>query len=107
MSHPDSAHARRTALRASYLCAVVAAGLLALHFNAALLPSWTQGVALLSGGLALAGVGLAAYSFGSDGWTDIRYWPAHLAFGLNALLGLGFLASVTPAHAAEMTLAVL
>jgi hypothetical protein len=107
MSHPDSAHARRTALRASYLCAVVAAGLLALHFNAALLPSWTQGIALLSGGLALAGVGLAAYSFGSDGWTDIRYWPAHLAFGLNALLGLGFLASVTPAHAAEITLAVL
>jgi hypothetical protein len=85
----------------------VAAGLLACHYNAALLPAWTESIALLSGGLALAGVGLAAYSFGSDGWADLRYWPAHLAFGINALLGLGFLASVTPAQAAELTLAML
>jgi hypothetical protein len=91
------------ALRASYVCAVVAAGLLALHFKAALLPAWTQGIALLSGGLALAGVGLAAHSFGSEGWTDIRCWPAHLAFGLNALLGAGFIASVTPAARAAVS----
>jgi hypothetical protein len=107
MSSPDTAHARRLALRASYLFAVVAAGLLALHFNAALLPSWTDRIALLSGGLALAGVGLAAYSFGSAGWMDLSYWRAHVAFGVNALLGLGFLASVTPAHAAELALAML
>jgi hypothetical protein len=107
MSGRDTAHARRMALRASYACALVAAGLLACHYKAALLPAWTDGVALFSGGLALAGVGLAAYSFGSDGWTDLRYWPAHLAFGINALLGLGFFASVTPTHAAELALAML
>jgi hypothetical protein len=100
MGKPDTEHAHRMALRASYVCAAAAAGLLACHYNIALLPAWTRGVALLSGGLALAGTGLAAYSFGSDGWTDIRYWPAHLAFGINALLALGFLASVTPAQAA-------
>jgi len=48
----------------------------------------------LSGGLALAGVGLAAYSFGREGWTDIRYWPRQLAFGINALLAIGFTAYV-------------
>jgi len=92
---PDhSADSRRTALRAAYVCAAVAAGLLALHFNAALLPRWTRGIALLSGGLALAGTGLAAFSFDRDGWTDIRYWPRHLAFSLNALLAIGFMAYV-------------
>jgi hypothetical protein len=102
MPGPDTAHARRTALRASYVCAVVAAGLLACHYNAALLPAWTRGIALLSGGLALAGAALAAYSFGAEGWADLRYWRAHVAFGINALLGLGFIASVTPAQAASL-----
>jgi hypothetical protein len=72
--------------------------LLALHFNAGVLPAWTQGIALFSGGLALAGAGLAAFSFEPEGWTDIRHWRAHLAFGINALLGLAFIASVTPGH---------
>jgi hypothetical protein len=102
MAVKDAAQARRMALRASYVCAIVAAGLLACHYNAALLPAWTRGIALLSGGLALAGTGLAAYSLGSEGWTDIRYWRAHVAFGMNALLGLGFIASVTPAQAAPL-----
>jgi len=94
MSAPATAEFRRTAVVASYLCAAVAAGLLALHFNAGLLPSWTRGISWLSGGLALAGVGLAAYSFGREGWTDIRYWPRQLAFGINALLAIGFIAYV-------------
>jgi hypothetical protein len=85
---------RRIASRASYLCAAVAAGLLALHFNAGLLPQWTRGFSLLSGGLALAGVGLAAFSLGREQWAEIRYWRRHLAFSLNALLAIGFLAYV-------------
>jgi hypothetical protein len=88
---PDS---RRTALRASYFCAAVAAGLLALHFNAGVLPRWTRGFSLLSGGLALAGAGLAAFSFGREDWADLRHWPRHLAFSLNALLAIGFIAYV-------------
>ena len=90
-----AAQSRRTALRASYLCAAVAAGLLAMHFDIGLLPRWTRGFSLLSGGLALAGAGLAAFSFAPEEWTDIRYWPRHLAFGLNALLAIGFIAYVS------------
>jgi len=73
----------------------VAAGLLALHYNARLLPRWRRGFSLLSGGLALAGVGLAYFSFGREGWTDLGYWPRHLAFGQNAILAVGFIAYVS------------
>jgi hypothetical protein len=85
---------RRTALRASYLCAAIAAGLLALHFNLGWLPQWTRGISLLSGGLALAGAGLAAASFGREDVFDIRRWPHHLALGLNGLLAAGFVSYV-------------
>lgn len=87
--------ARRTALRASYFCAAVAAGLLAMHFNVGLLPQWTRAFSLLSGGVALAGAGLAAFSFGRGDWADMQYWPRHLAFALNALLAIGFIAYVS------------
>jgi hypothetical protein len=90
-----TAHSRQTALKASYICAALAAGLLAMHYNAAVLPQWTRGLSLLSGGLALAGVGLAVYSLAPEDWTDIRRWPRHLAFGLNALLAVGFIAYVS------------
>ena len=49
---------RRAALRASYLCGALAAGLLALHFNLGWLPQWTRGISLLSGGVALADYGI-------------------------------------------------
>ena len=88
--------ARRKALLASYICAALAAGLLAAHFNAALFPTWTRGIALLSGGIAVAGTALAAYSLGSQGWTSLRHWAGHLAFAINAFLGVAFIVSASP-----------
>jgi hypothetical protein len=85
---------RRAALRASYLCAALAAGLLALHFNLGWLPQWTRGVSLMAGGLALAGAGLAAASFRRGELLDIRRWPHHLSLGLNGLLAVGFVSYV-------------
>jgi len=78
-------------LRVSYLCAVVALGLLALHFNAEQLSGWTRGLAALGAVLALPGALLAAWSLGRSGWTSARYWRAQIAFALNALLALAFL----------------
>jgi hypothetical protein len=83
-------------LRGSYLCAAVAAGLVALHFNAELFPGWTRGMAVLSCAFALAGAGLAATSIGSAGWTHLKLWPAHVAVALNILLALGFFFYATP-----------
>lgn len=84
------------ALRASYVCGFVALALLALHFNAELFPAWTRGMALLSGALAGAGVGMAAVSLGRR-WTSIAQWPGQVALAFNALLTLGFLFYVSPA----------
>jgi hypothetical protein len=50
------------------------------------------GILIAVGRLALAGAGLATFSFGREEWADIRYWPRHLAFGLNAILAIGFIA---------------
>jgi hypothetical protein len=87
-------HLRRVALRASYVCAAVAAALLAAHFNAGLFPAWTRGLGLLSGGIAVAGTGLAAAAIGTDGWSDLRAWAGQLSFAINAFLGIAFIASV-------------
>jgi hypothetical protein len=81
----------RLAPRASYLCALVAMGLLALHFNAAQLPGWTRSLAVLAGGFAVAGAALAAMSLDRRGWVSIRRWPIQAAFALNTVLALGFL----------------
>ena len=89
-------HLRRVALRGSYLCAVIAAGLLAAHFNAGLFPAWTRGLGLLSGGIAVAGAGLAAAAIGAEGWTNLRAWAGQLSLAINALLGIAFIASVGP-----------
>lgn len=83
-------------MRASWICAFAAAALLGVHFNAAVFPAWTRGLALLSGGLAVAGVFLAAYSLGAEGWTNVRRWPAQTAFGFNVLLAIAFLFYALP-----------
>lgn len=83
-------------LRASYVCALAALALLALHFNAELFPGWTSGMALLSGALAGAGVGFAALSLGRR-WTSLAQWPGQVALALNTLLTLGFLFYASPA----------
>ena len=90
-----TAHFRGAALKASYLCAAVAAGLLAMHYNTAIVPQWTRGLLLLSDGLALVGVALAVYSLRPEDWTDICRRPRQLAFGLNALLAVWFIAYVS------------
>lgn len=82
-----------TLVRASYLCAAIAGGLLAAHFNAGVLPAWTRGIALLSGGIAISGMGLAAFALGEGRWSSLRHWPAQLAFAVNAFLGVAFIAS--------------
>jgi hypothetical protein len=81
----------RVPLRASYLCAAVALGLLALHFNAEALPGWTSGLATLAAVFALPGALLAALSLGRHRWTSLQHWPAQVAFALNAFLALAFL----------------
>jgi hypothetical protein len=96
MPVPAPTETRRAALRASYICAALAAALLASHYLAAILPEWTRGLSLFSGGLALAGVGLAAFSLHPDGWTDIRQWPAQTAFGFNAFLAIAFFVAAIP-----------
>jgi hypothetical protein len=81
-------------VRASYVCAVLAMALLASHYIAAILPAWTKGISLFSGGLALAGSGLAAFALTPEGWTDIEQWPAQVALGINALLAIAFIVAV-------------
>lgn len=83
-------------LRVSYLCAAVAAGLVAAHFNAELFGGWTRGMAVISCGFALAGATCATLSIGASGWTRLRHWPAQLAFALNALLAIGFFVYANP-----------
>jgi hypothetical protein len=78
-------------LRVSYLCAAVGLGLLAIHFNAGLLPGWTDALAVLAGAFALFGVGLAAVWLARQGWTRTRSWPGQVAFALNAFLALAFI----------------
>lgn len=78
-------------LRVSYLCAAVALGLLALHFNAEELSGWTRSLAALAALVALPGALLAAWSLGRRGWTSAQHWRAQIAFALNALLALAFL----------------
>jgi hypothetical protein len=82
---------RSAALRASYLCAALALGLLALHFNAERLPAWTRGLSWLAGGIALAGLVLAARVLGRRGWTRLEHWRAQLALALNGFLAVSFL----------------
>lgn len=77
-------------VRASYLCAALALGLLAIHFNAELLPGWTRGLALLAGALALVGAGLAVLYLGRHGWTRLRHWPGQVALALNSVLAIAF-----------------
>jgi hypothetical protein len=77
-------------VHAAYLCAALALGLLAIHFNAGLLPGWTRGLALLAGALALAGAGFAAVHLARHGWTRLRLWPAQAAFALNSVLAVAF-----------------
>jgi hypothetical protein len=79
-----------TLLKASYLCAAVAGGLVAAHFNAELFGGWTRAMSVISAGFALAGAAFAAFRLASAGWTRLRNWPAQLAFALNALLAMGF-----------------
>jgi multisubunit Na+/H+ antiporter MnhB subunit len=86
---------RKTAVRASYVCAAAALVLLALHFNAERLPAWTPRLAVTAGVIALAGALLAAVSLDRRGWTDLSHWPAQLAFAINTILALGFLAYPT------------
>jgi hypothetical protein len=82
---------RPATLRASYLCAAVGLGLLAIHFNAGLLPGWTRALSVVSGGFALAGAAFAALHLARHGWTRLGQWPAQAALALNAFLGLAFL----------------
>jgi hypothetical protein len=79
------------ALRASYVCAAVGLGVLAIHFNAGLLPGWTGALAVLAGAFAIFGTGLAAFCLGGQGWTRMRNWPGQVAFALNAFLALAFI----------------
>lgn len=78
-------------LRASFVCAALGLGLLAIHFNAGLLPGWTGALAALAGAFTLFGTGLAAFWLGRHGWTRMRNWPGQVAFALNAFLALAFL----------------
>jgi hypothetical protein len=96
MPPPVISEPRRAAVRGAYVCVGVAAALLASHYMVGILPAWTKGLSLLSGGIALAGTGLAAYALNPDGWTDIRQWPAHVAFGFNAFLAIAFFVVVVP-----------
>jgi hypothetical protein len=83
-------------LRASYLCAAVALGLLAIHFNAGALAGWTPAFAALAAFFALPGALLAGYALGRRGWTSLQHWPVQVAFALNALLALAFLFYASP-----------
>jgi hypothetical protein len=83
-------------LRASLLCAALALGLLAIHFNGGLLPAWTRPLALLAGALALCGAALAAFHLARHGWTKLAQWPGQVAFALNAFLAVAFLFYANP-----------
>ena len=85
------------AIRLSYFCAAAAGGLLALHFNAELFPSWSPRLALISAVFALVGVALAVFSLGRRGWTSMRSLSAQIALALNAFLALAFLFYAQPA----------
>jgi hypothetical protein len=82
----------RSSLRAAWVCAALAAGLLALHFNAGRLPAWTGRLSVFAGAIALGGVAFAAHAMGRRGWTSLLCWRAQLAFAANGLLGLALLA---------------
>jgi hypothetical protein len=75
----------------SYGCAVLAAGLLALHFNAELFPTWSEALAWAAALLAVAGALLSAAWLHVKGWNRLSNWPGQLAFATNTLLGMGFL----------------
>jgi hypothetical protein len=92
----DALRQRGFARNASWLCAALAGGMLALHFNGEVAPGWTRGLSYFAGWLALAGAALAAYALGRQGWASLRYWLEQLALGVNLLLGLSFLFYATP-----------
>jgi uncharacterized membrane protein HdeD (DUF308 family) len=79
---------RNALLPASYLCAGLALALLALHFNAELMPAWTRSVSSFGAALALAGTFLAASSLGRRGWWSLRHWAGQVALALNAFLAV-------------------
>ena len=82
---------RNLGIYSSYGCAVLAEGLVALHFNAELFPTWSEALAWMAAVLAIAGALLAAAWLRLQGWNRLRNWPGQLAFATNALLGMGFL----------------
>ncbi|HVL36341.1 MAG TPA: hypothetical protein VM489_11785 [Burkholderiales bacterium] len=93
---PDLSDTRFAAGRAAWVCAALALVLVGSYYWLALFWDWTRGLALLSGGVALAGAGLAAYSLHPAGWSELRRWPTHAAFGFNLLFAVAFFLAAPP-----------
>lgn len=83
-------------LPASYICAGLALGLLAIHFNAEVLPAWTPSLSSFGAAIASAGAALAALSLGRRGWWSLRHWGGQVALALNAFLAVALFLYANP-----------
>lgn len=79
-------------VRASYACAALSAGLLALHFNAEQLPAWTTRLSLGAAALAFVGAACAAAALGRQGWTSLRHRAGQIALAINGFFAIAFAA---------------